>query len=604
MSDNMENRKDLEREDTLESPETIEETTEAPVTETKTESEEYSLNDDRRVKVLSPGTLVAKRFFRNRIAVTGLVILAFMFIFSFLGGLVSPYKEDQKFYRYDIQQKTYAGVIENTEFRYASADGQDFGSILQAQLVLAVQTNKDSFTYKDVTYTVTEEGPDFYSVSIRGGANIGIAYKDVASSSNEGEKLPYALQFAALKAYTNGETAFTAGGQDYTITEDGGVLQGETEVAYISRYVVNAVMGDVFLTRDFKDQLITCIESGAEDFYFTGADGETYDYKVSYNPDTKGWTVLQSKETYVFDTYSFPSREHWLGTDRNGMDMMTRLMYGGRVSLVIGFIVEIIATVLGVILGGLSGYFGKWVDMLIMRIVDVFYCIPSMPIIIILGAAMDNTGVDPQIRMIYLMLILGFLGWPGMARLVRGQILSLREQEFMTATEACGISVSRRIFRHLVPNVIPQLIVSCTMGLGGTIITEATLSFLGLGVKFPFASWGNIINDVNNTFVLQNYWFIWIPAGVLLLLTVLAFNLVGDGLRDAFDPKMKRREGRRSKWQKRMTDISPPRNPAGSPRRTARSRTPWRRSASARTFPSPSISPRCGTPTTPWSLTA
>ena len=540
MSDNMENRGDLEREDTLESPETIRETTNAPVAETKTESEEYSLNDDRRVKVLSPGTLVAKRFFRNRIAVTGLVILAFMFIFSFLGGLVSPYKEDQKFYRYDIQQKTYAGVIENTEFRYASADGQEFGSILQAQLVLAVQTNKDSFTYKNVTYTVTEEGPDFYSVSIQGGANIGIAYKDVVSSSTEGEKVPYALQFTALKAYTNGATAFTQGGRDYTLTEDGGVLQNGTEVAYISRYVVNAIMGDVFLTRDFKDQLITCIESGNEDFYYTGEDGATYDYKVSYSADTKGWTVLQSKETYVFDTYSSPSREHWLGTDRNGMDMMTRLMYGGRVSLVIGFIVEIIATVLGVILGGISGYFGKWVDMLIMRVVDVFYCIPSMPIIIILGAAMDNTGVDPQIRMIYLMLILGFLGWPGMARLVRGQILSLREQEFMTATEACGISVSRRIFRHLVPNVIPQLIVSCTMGLGSTIITEATLSFLGLGVKFPFASWGNIINDVNNTFVLQNYWFIWIPAGVLLLLTVLAFNLVGDGLRDAFDPKMKR----------------------------------------------------------------
>ena len=540
MSDNMENRNDLEREDTLESPETVEETTEAPVAETSTESEQYSLNDDRRVKVLSPGTLVAKRFFRNRIAVTGLVILAFMFLFSFLGGLLSPYKEDQKFYRYDIQQKTYAGVIENTEFRYAQADGQEFGSILQAQLVLAVQTNKDGFSYKNVNYTVTEEGSDFYSVSIRGGANIGIAYKDVVSSSTEGEKVPYALQFAALKAYTNDETAFTQGGRDYTLTEDGGVLQNGTEVAYISRYVVNAVMGDVFLTRDFKDQLIECIQSGSEDFVYTGADGETYDYKVSYNPDTKGWTVLQSKETYVFDTYASPSKAHWLGTDRNGMDMMTRLMYGGRVSLVIGFIVEIISTVLGVILGGLSGYFGKWVDMLIMRIVDVFYCIPSMPIIIILGAAMDNTGVDPQIRMIYLMLILGFLGWPGMARLVRGQILSLREQEFMTATEACGISVSRRIFRHLVPNVIPQLIVSCTMGLGGTIITEATLSFLGLGVKFPFASWGNIINDVNNTFVLQNYWFIWIPAGVLLLLTVLAFNLVGDGLRDAFDPKMKR----------------------------------------------------------------
>ena len=540
MSDHMENRRDLEHQDILESPETVEESTDAAVAESMDEREEYSLNDDRRVKVLSPGTLVAKRFFRNRIAVTGLVILAFMFLFSFLGGLLSPYKEDQKFYRYDIQAKTYAGVIENTEFRYAQADGQEFGSILQAQLVLAVQTNKDSFSYKGVNYTVTQEGPDFYAVGIQGGPNIGIAYKDVVSSSHEGEKLPYALQYAALKAYTNGETAFTADGRDYTLTADGGVLQGETEVAYISRYVVNAVMGDVFLTRDFKDQLIQCIESGDEDFYYTGSDGEAYDYKVSYSPDTKGWTVLQSKETYVFDTYSSPSKEHWLGTDRNGMDMLTRLMYGGRVSLIIGFIVEIISTVLGVILGGISGYFGKWVDMLIMRIVDVFYCIPSMPIIIILGAAMDNTGVDPQIRMIYLMLILGFLGWPGMARLVRGQILSLREQEFMTATEACGISVSRRIFRHLVPNVIPQLIVSCTMGLGSTIIIEATLSFLGLGVKFPFASWGNIINDVNNTFVLQNFWFIWIPAGVLLLLTVLAFNLVGDGLRDAFDPKMKR----------------------------------------------------------------
>jgi len=153
---------------------------------------------------------------------------------------------------------------------------------------------------------------------------------------------------------------------------------------------------------------------------------------------------------------------------------------------------------------------------------------------------MDNAGVKPGVRMVYLMLILGVLGWPGLARMIRGQILSLREQEFMTATEATGLSVKRRIFQHLIPNVVPQTIVSVTMGLGGTILTESSLSFLGLGVKFPFASWGNIINDVNNTYVLQNYLFVWIPAGVLLLATVLAFNLVGDGLRDAFDPKMKR----------------------------------------------------------------
>ena len=299
-------------------------------------------------------------------------------------------------------------------------------------------------------------------------------------------------------------------------------------------------MSDVFLSREFKESLIETVSEGGEEFIFTGDDGVEYSYNLKFSPANNMWSVMQQKETRVYDTYSSPSKTHWLGTDRNGMDMLTRLMYGGRVSLTIGFIVEAISTVLGVIMGGISGYFGKWVDNLIMRIVDIFYCIPSMPLIIILGAAMDAMRVDPTVRMIYLMLILGFLGWPGIARMVRGQILSLREQEFMTAAEATGLSVSRRIFKHLVPNVIPQLIVSVTMGLGGTIITEATLSFLGLGVKFPFASWGNIINDVNDTYVLTNYWFIWIPAGVCLLVTVLAFNLVGDGLRDAFDPRMKR----------------------------------------------------------------
>jgi len=215
-------------------------------------------------------------------------------------------------------------------------------------------------------------------------------------------------------------------------------------------------------------------------------------------------------------------------------------MYGGRVSLIIGFIVVILETSLGIVMGGISGYFGGWVDFLIMRIVDVMYCIPSTPILIIIGAAMDALGVEPQLRMLYLMLILGFLGWPGIAHMVRGQILSLREQEFMTATEATGLSVKRRIFKHLVPNVIPQLIVSATMGLGSAILTEATLSYLGLGVRFPFASWGNIINGVNDTYVLTTYLWVWIPAGICILLTVLAFNLVGDGLRDAFDPRMKR----------------------------------------------------------------
>ena len=562
--------------------------------------EHFSLNDDRRVKVLSPGALVAKRFFRNRLAVVGLSILIFMFIFSFIGGLVSPYGEDEFFYRDELINKEFAVVTENTEFRYMAKDSALFGSPAQAKAVLAIQKGDSSFSYSNNNYTVKQEGEDFYSVSC-GGAMVGIAYKDVVSSSVEGQKLDFDFVFAALKAHLAqvemedfiadpaapdaeatpatdvvvqpvAET-FSFNGADYTIDEDGYVRQADgAEVAYISRYVVQAIMPDIFLSRDFKEKLIDTIAAGETKFVYTDeslildeepaaadtaeqegigtmddglaedntASSATAEYTIERSQNHANWIIRQQQSSRQYDSYTFPSAKHWLGTDRYGMDMLTRLMYGGRVSLMIGFIVIILETVLGVIMGGIAGYFGGWIDDLIMRLVDIFYCIPSMPIILILGAAMDQQRVEPGKRLIYLMLILGILGWAGIARLVRGQILSLREQEFMTATEACGISVRSRIFKHLIPNVIPQLIVNCTMGLGSVIILEATLSFLGLGVKFPFASWGNIINDVNNTHVLTTYWFIWIPAGLLLLLTVLAFNLVGDGLRDAFDPKMKR----------------------------------------------------------------
>lgn len=505
----------------------------------ETAPSEYSLNDDRRVRVLSPGMLVAKRFFRNRLAVTGLIILAAMFIFSFIGGLITPYKQDQKFYRVDVQARDYAGVLHNEEFRYTVGDPVLFKSSVHAQALKNIIEGKDTFTYFDHDYTLEKIDEDVYVVSCEG-TPVGIASKELVNSSAK-DPCSFNLVYDAFRARAAGETSFTSEGNTCRLDEDGVITGADgQEIAYISAYIVRPVMSDIFFTREFKNELIDAVEAGDTSFTYTGEDGVEADYILSYDAATKSWDVKQEIDTRVFDTYSFPSKEHLMGTDRNGMDMLTRLMYGGRISLIIGFIVVFIESIIGVLLGGISGYFGGWIDSLIMRIVDIFYCIPSMPIIIILGAAMDAANLPSLIRMMYLMLILGFLGWPSIARLVRGQILSLREQEFMTATEACGISVPRRIFRHLIPNVIPQLIVTMTMGLGNTIILEATLSFLGLGVRFPFASWGNIISDVNDTYVLTNYWFIWIPAGVLLLATVLAFNIVGDGLRDAFDPKMKR----------------------------------------------------------------
>ena len=518
----------------------VEQITEESATESKKTKSEYSLNDDRRVKTLSPGAMVAKRFFRNRIAVLGMLVLLAMFLFSFFGGMLSPYGEDQLFYRKDVQSQKYAGVKVNTELRYQQAEKDSFPALAQAQFVLAKGKKQTEFKAGDKEFSYEEAGKDFYIIYAKGSTDpVAFAAIDLVTAS-AAETPSFVEQLNILKAYSNKESSFSLDGANYTISEDGIVEKDGKEYATAGRFVINTIMSDVQLSEEFKEKLMSEIQADSKSFTFMDADGKESIYSIEYDAPSKAYNIKQTREQMVYDTYSAPNKAHPLGTDHNGMDMLTRLMYGGRVSLYIGFVVVIIETLIGMFMGGISGYFGGWVDNLIMRVVDVFYCIPTIPIYIIIGAAMDAMRVDPKLRMFYLMLILGFFGWPSITRLVRGQILTLREQEFMTATEATGIKPIHRIFRHLLPNVIPQLIVTCTMSLGSVILTEAVLSFLGLGVKFPFASWGNIINDVNNTYVLSNYLFIWVPAGVCLLLTVLAFNLVGDGLRDAFDPKMKR----------------------------------------------------------------
>lgn len=251
---------------------------------------------------------------------------------------------------------------------------------------------------------------------------------------------------------------------------------------------------------------------------------------------SKVWIVHYSHPT----NYLSPSGTHLLGTDDKGFDVFSRLMYGGRVSLTVGFVVIILETVLGVFLGGLAGYFGKWVDQVIMRIVDIFNCVPTMPMMMIVGVALDKQDISGPAKLYIMMAMLTLFAWAGTARLVRGQILSLREQDFMLSAEASGLTVGRKIFRHLIPNVMPQLIVSMTLGLGGIILTEATLGYLGIGLPAEYATWGNMINAAANNTALVYYPNLWIAPGICIVLAVLAFNFVGDGLRDAFDPKARR----------------------------------------------------------------
>ena len=563
-----------------------------------------ALDDEQRVKVLSPGMLVAKRFFRNKLAVAGLVILVAMFLFSFIGGMVSPYNESQVFRKTDHVWKDYAGATYNKSYIFTTANGAEFPAQGQQKFILATNKGNDSFEANDVTYGLEQKGEDYWAIyssesvatvltlkgkstykqvgnteitdeikegyeeAVANDANtfevdgttytiekagrenqitisgeVAFATKKVFSAATNDAEMGFDFQQAALDAIEAGDAFFEYDGATYelTITEK----ETSTEVvkdgevyATVSNLLVSPQAKGVFLSLSFKEAVEQAIADKASTFTAVNEAGEEETYQLQ-TKNTQ-YVVRSQKATTVNDTYSGPSKKHWLGTDGNGMDMLTRLMYGGRISLMIGFVVIIIEGIIGILIGGVSGYFGGWVDTILMRVVDVVICIPAMPLYIIIGSVMDYYKIDPRIRIYALCAILGIVGWPGIARMVRGQILSLREQEFMVATEATGVRISRRIFRHLIPNVIPQLIVIATMGLGDVILMEATLSFLGIGVKFPYASWGNIVNAVNDVYVLTNFWFVWIPAGFLILLTVLGFNFVGDGLRDAFDPKMKR----------------------------------------------------------------
>ncbi|WP_068505256.1 oligopeptide ABC transporter permease [Paenibacillus kribbensis] len=235
-----------------------------------------------------------------------------------------------------------------------------------------------------------------------------------------------------------------------------------------------------------------------------------------------------------------PNAQYWLGTDKFGRDILLRTMLAGRISLTVGLVATFISVAIGATLGALAGFYRKSVDTIIMRIADIFMALPTLPLLIILGAVLSDLKVDPSNRIYFLMLIIGVLSWTSLSRLVRGQILTLREQEFMQATEALGLRDRRKIFRHLLPNTIPTIIVTATLGVAGAIITESALSYLGIGVVPPTPSWGNMISAANNLIDFRKRPWIWIPPGMCILITVVAINLIGDGLRDALDPKMKK----------------------------------------------------------------
>lgn len=471
---------------------------------------------------------------------------------------------------FEFEGKVYTliRVVKTTYRITAASDGrlnyltESLGEGFEEAVFAALDAGR--FQFGGIEYTITAGADGTHTVRYDTGVQVCLLSTTyVFDAYDSASELDNQLKVEALLALAD-TGSFEYAGKNYTIAEsEAGIVIHEEgrEFAQLSTFVVRAYSGGDTLPYGFKQAARETIEGMEE----SGRKVSTFHYEIpklteegAYDYEEDGSLIYEDTEitvnrknniyvlnceqvTYLIDIFARPNAAHMVGTDGDGMDVLARAMYGGRVSLLVGFVVVILEVVLGVIMGGISGYFGGWVDNLIMRIVDIFYCIPTLPVMIILGSVLDALKMDAYLRLVWMMAALGLLGWASVARLVRGQILSLREQEFMVAAESTGIRAGRRIFRHLVPNVMPQLIVYATMNLGAVIIYESTLSFLGLGVRHPLATWGTMINSVaSSTEAMIRYTYIWVPVGILLCLTVIAFNFVGDGLRDAFDPKMKR----------------------------------------------------------------
>ncbi|NLY45489.1 MAG: ABC transporter permease subunit [Tissierella sp.] len=304
---------------------------------------------------------------------------------------------------------------------------------------------------------------------------------------------------------------------------------------------------------EFDGKLVS-VQGGRYHYSALSEDGKAYAWGADYyNQGSVPSKINQNKIVEIYSGYNQNyavtedgSIETWglkgypLGSDNLGRDIFARLLNGGRMSMTIGAVAVIIATVIGVIVGGISGYFGGKVDMVLQRVSEIIGSLPFLPFVMILSPLIGNALTSMQ-RVYLIMVILGLLSWTGLQRLVRAQVLSVREQEYVTAAKALGVKQGNIVFKHILPNVVSVIIVHATLNFATSMLTEATLSFLGFGVQPPIPTWGNMLFGANDSIVIQNFWWRWVYVAAVLAVCVVSVNLIGDGLRDAIDPKSQER---------------------------------------------------------------
>ena len=360
--------------------------------------------------------------------------------------------------------------------------------------------------------------------------------RDAATSSNGG-RVPNFASYLAKKTVVD----IAATDVCYAfLTSDGEVL-----VAGAAKYGENQIPAPA--TGEKYVRLV----AGTRHFIGLTDAGKAYAWghndqgQASINGKSADRIFTGAKQTYLVDSsdsviYKSGMKGYLFGTDGKGRDVFTRIVHGGKMTMTVGAVAVIVSSVIAILVGCVSGYFGGWVDLLLMRVTEIFSAIPFLPFAMMLSFVIRNYPIDENTRIFMIMIILGLLSWTGLARMIRGQVLAEREKEFVIAAKSMGVREKRIAFKHILPNVISVILVSMTLDFAGCLLTESALSYLGFGVQQPRPTWGNMLNGANNSTVIQNYWWQWVFPAIFLSVATVSINIIGDAIRDVLDPKSSR----------------------------------------------------------------
>ncbi len=371
--------------------------------------------------------------------------------------------------------------------------------------------------------------------TVTGGSSLTFNFQSAESS--KGEKIKN------LSAYMQGKKAvdIAATNNCYSILLDDGSLLVFGAAEY----------GEKVFPAELANEKIVEVDAGTRHFVAVGESGTVYAWghndggQCNVTGKTAADVYTGAKQTYLVDengelTEAEGFKGYLMGTDNRGRDILTRIVHGGKMTMTIGAVAVIVSTVIAIIIGCLSGYFGGWVDMLLMRITEICSSIPFLPFAMMLSYIIRTMAISETTRIFIIMVMLGLLSWTGLARMIRAQVLAEREKEFVVAAKAMGVKEKAIAFKHILPNVISVILVSVTLDFAGCMLTESSLSYLGFGVQQPQPTWGNMLYGANNSIVIQNYWWQWVFPAIFLALATISINIIGDTLRDVLDPKSSR----------------------------------------------------------------